>query len=481
MADRTRRQRLASVRVRTTAAATLTVAAALGLGGFLLVGQFAGSLRHNQETAAVSRAEDIAALASSGHLPAMLALPGQDATFAQVVGRSGTVVAASTNIAGEPPIGPPPSGRRQLTVRTVRGVLVGQDGRYGLVSLAAGAVTVYAGYSLAATDFAVADLELALAVGLPVLLAVVAAVCWYIVGRALRPIDAIRGEVAEITSRHLDRRVPAPKTGDELDRLAQTMNAMLDRLETASERQRAFVADASHELRSPLTALRVQLEVGLSGGASTDWTTTAIDALAEEQRLERLVTDLLALARLEADPDRPRAATADIAAVVVADLQGRSGPPAVSVDVPPGKPATASIGADLARRIVANLVDNARRHASSGVAVVVEESEGWIELTVSDDGPGVPAADRERVFERFTRLDDARTGDGGGAGLGLAIVREIVDRHGGTVRFVPVERGALVRVRLPRAISAPAPGADGSHQHKATHLEPTPLRRGGCA
>lgn len=457
-----------SVRVRTTFAATLVVAVALAVGALVLITQVRSSLQANLRSAALSRAADIAALAAPGRLPAVLGLPNQDATFAQVVGPSGRVVAASANIAGEPTVGPPVHDTRPVT-RTVRGPVVGQNGRYGLVAVPAHLgvrpVTVYTGYSLATTDLAVGDIEAALLVGLPVLLLLVAATSWSIVGRALRPIDRVREEVATITTEDLHRRVPVPPSGDELARLARTMNGMLDRLEAAVDRQRAFVADASHELRSPLTALRTQLEVGLAAGATTNWPATVEGALLEEGRLERLVTDLLLLARLDAPPatrpphggwDAPPRA-ADLAAVARADVASRAGAPPVELRVGEA-PARVGLDEHLARRVIANLVDNARRHAVSTVEVeVTVEAARTVVLVVADDGPGVPVQHRERVFERFTRLDDARSSDTGGAGLGLAIVREVVERHRGTVRFADAPRGTRVEVRLPLAGATPRP------------------------
>lgn len=456
MADRRWLRRLGSVRIRTTLAATLVVAAALSIGAVVTLDRFRTSLESNRRDAAVSRAVDLASLAASGHLPSLLGLPNQDATFAQVVGANGRVIGASANIAGEPPVGPPVSSSSGTVVRTIDSP-VGQDGRYGLVAVPARmptqTVTVYAAYSLATSDLAIREVAVGLVVGLPLLVALVGATAWIVVGRALRPIDAIRGEVAEITSQDLHRRVPEPGRDDEVARLALTMNSMLDRLETSVERQRAFVADASHELRSPLSSLRAQLEIGLAGGATTDWTATAYDALAEEARIERLVTDLLLLARLDATAVPLTGSTVDVNRVVEAEIAARLPLPGVTVRAHTnGARAVVSLDAALARRVVANLVENAQRHAESAVTVTVSTpSPDAVEVVVADDGPGIAPADRERVFQRFTRLDDSRTGDQGGAGLGLAIVRDIVARHGGTIVFGDTSVGARAVVRLPAA------------------------------
>ena len=467
---------LGSVRLRTTVAATLVVAVALTVGGAITLERFRSSLLNNRRDAALARAADLASLATSGRLPVVLGLPGQDASFAQVVGPDGKVLAASANIAGEPAVGPPERGRVRPVVRYVNRP-VGQDGRYGLVAVTAemgsSTVTIYAGYSLVTSDLAIGDVRQALLIGLPMLILLVGATAWTAVGRALQPIDAIRREVGEITTQDLHRRVPEPAGGDEVARLAKTMNSMLDRLETSLERQRAFVADASHELRSPLGSLRAQLEIGLAGGARTDWHAAATDALAEEERIERLVNDLLLLARLDA-PTPPTGGQgpagshqADLRDIVDADLTARTRRPSEAADglLDPvafraargAGPALVAMDPGLARRVVTNLMDNAQRHARSEVTVSLSLPEpGSVELVVADDGPGIRPEDRERVFERFTRLDEARAVDDGGAGLGLAIVRDIVSRHGGTVGFTDAGVGARAVVRLPAALPAVA-------------------------
>lgn len=460
MAEPRRARRWGTVRLRTTLAATGVVAAALVLGAFVLVAQLHASLVASRRAAAVSLSADIAALAASGHLPPVLGLPNEEGSFAQVITSTGTVLVSSGNISGSPAVGPPVGGRGRRRFSTQRGA-AGLDGPFGLVALGSRfdgrSVTVYVGYSLATADLAVSDIRLALLAGVPMLLVVVAATSWIVVGRALRPIAAIRAEVDEITSRDLHRRVPEPDTGDEVARLARTMNAMLDRVERAAERQRAFVADASHELRSPLTALRIQLEVGVAGAERTDWPATAAGALAEEERLERLVSELLLLARLDAGASATRGPPAELADVARRDLAGRPGEPEVTLHAVPGARSRVGLDEHLARRLVANLVDNACRHARRRVEVTVcSEEPSWVELAVADDGPGIAEGDRERVFGRFVRLDSARAAGDGGLGLGLAIVREIVESHGGRVWFADVPVGARVVVRLPAPAGMPA-------------------------
>ncbi|WLW52167.1 sensor histidine kinase [Streptomyces sp. YU58] len=307
-----------------------------------------------------------------------------------------------------------------------------------------GTLTVYAGAPLSAEQSAVRSALTVMLIGFPLLLAVVAAVTWLVTRRALRPVEGIRGEMAAITaSEDLARRVPVPDTHDEVARLARTTNETLAALETSVERQRRFVADASHELRSPIASLRTQLEVGAAHPELLD----VEGAVEDTVRLQRLAADLLLLARLDAG-ERPVAdARFDLAALAREEAEGRDG---VTVEAPGAVVVTGSRGQVV--RVLANLLDNARRHARSAVVLTVRREGEWAVAGVADDGDGVPAGDRERIFERFVRLDEARARDDGGAGLGLAIARDVAVRHGGTltVRDAPAG-GALFELRLPLA------------------------------
>jgi signal transduction histidine kinase len=251
----------------------------------------------------------------------------------------------------------------------------------------------------------------------------------------------------------MDRRVPEPDTRDEVGRLARTMNAMLDRLESASQRQRQFVSDASHELRSPLASIRTNLEVALRHSERADWPVVAERALAEDARMEDTVSELLALARLdEADGSAPvdTLPEIDLDELVLDDTVQQRRVPVDTSRVSAGR---VHGRREQLTRVVRNLLDNAARHAASSVAVELRAGDDHtIELTVDDDGPGIPVEERERVFDRFTRLDDGRARDAGGLGLGLSMVKEITEQHGGTVTIedAPIG-GARLRVRLPAA------------------------------
>lgn len=308
-------------------------------------------------------------------------------------------------------------------------------------------LTVHAGAPLAAEQRAVASVRAAMLAALPVVLLVVAGVTWLVTRRALRPVEDIRREMAAITaSEDLSRRVPEPASRDEVARLARTTNETLTALESSVDRQRRFVADASHELRSPIASLRTQLEVGAAHPELLD----VEGAVADTVRLQVLAADLLLLARLDAG-ERPGNARLELGALVREEVSQRTGDRiAVAVSVPEsgGLEVTGSRG-QLAR-VIGNLLDNAQRHAVSSVAVEVRGIRGGAVVAVTDDGAGVPVAERMRIFERFVRLDDARARDDGGAGLGLAIARDVATRHGGRLTVAGAgERGARFELWLP--------------------------------
>ncbi|WP_405777087.1 ATP-binding protein [Streptomyces sp. NBC_00859] len=320
------------------------------------------------------------------------------------------------------------------------------DYRFAAVEVTNGSddtLIVYAGAPLTTEQSAVSTVRGAMLVVLPALLMVVAGVTWLVTRRALRPVEGIRREMAAITaSEDLARRVPEPGSHDEVARLARTTNETLTALEKSVDRQRRFVADASHELRSPIASLRTQLEVGAAHPELLD-----VDgAVADTVRLQQLAADLLLLARLDAG-ERPAAARIDLGELVREEVSRlHAGRVPVTVHAAGGLEVAGSRG-QLAR-VIGNLLDNAQRHARAGIEVSAHERAGRLVVEVANDGPAVPPAQRERIFERFVRLDDARTRDEGGAGLGLAIARDVALRHGGTLT---VRGGAVFALDLPAA------------------------------
>ncbi|OHV35005.1 hypothetical protein CC117_20395 [Parafrankia colletiae] len=462
-------RRWATVRVRAAAVATLVVAGALAAGAAGLLFTLNRSLVQGHDDADRLRLRDLATLVEAQAIPAVVPVPGDD-DVAQVVDRSGRVRAASANITGLPKLASfIPSGS-EPAVRTVNWTLHGERETYRIWALrvrspartgqttqpaAAGGsdLVMYVGSSVETVQEAVATVRNALFVGLPALAVLSALGTWLVVGRALRPVEAIRAEVADITGDIGERRVPVPAARDEIAQLASTMNDMLDRLHAAAERERQFVADAAHELQSPLAAFRAHLEVGLTHLEAADWPSTAKELLNDSGHMERLVRDLLFLARTENErhrPGRDSMTLLDLDDVVISEVTRLRPSAGVEVDISAVSAAPVRGRRDEVARLVRNLLENAERHAGSTVTVAVLTARHDAVLTVVDDGPGVPPEFREHIFDRFTRLDSART-RGEGAGLGLAIVREITQRHGATIHLDddPTEGGARFVVRFP--------------------------------
>ena len=285
----------------------------------------------------------------------------------------------------------------------------------------------------------------------PLAVFIAALVAWFALQRALRSVEAIRQELSGVSGSRLDRRVPVPPSRDEIARLASTTNEALDRLQRAHDQQERFVADASHELRSPLASLRTGLEVALAHSDRADWPAVAERSLLDVQRLQRITADLLQLAVENEAPPADVVDLADVVAEQVAERSLGAGPVVRSVVDGP-----AVVRGELVQleRLLRNLLDNAVRHAASTVTVSLSVGADVV-LEVVDDGPGIPAGDRERVFDRFVRLDDARDRDVGGSGLGLTLARDIAVRHGGSLRVEDSDTGARFVARLPGARASP--------------------------
>lgn len=315
--------------------------------------------------------------------------------------------------------------------------------------------------------------------GVPVIGLLTGALTQIAAGRALRPVEAIRRHLEEITASSLDQRVPAPDADhdDEIARLARTTNATLDRLEQSSALQRQFVTDAAHELRSPLAGLRAQLESASRRPQGVDWPSVVEGATADVIRLQALAEDLLLLARLDATDANAVGGTAVPAAdapavdlgALAEDLvrEYRHLPSADGLELTlrrdGGTGAVVPGDALQLERLLRNLLDNACRHAAVAVALrlTTDDTTDRVVIDISDDGSGIPPAERDRVFERFVRLDDARARATGGTGLGLPIARVIALRHGGTLTITDRTPGATLRTRLPRA-RAPRAAGQGS-------------------
>jgi signal transduction histidine kinase len=308
---------------------------------------------------------------------------------------------------------------------------------------------VIAAISYASASDSLATLAKALVIGTPLLFGLLALAIWLVTGYTLRPIAELRRGAAEVTETGVPRDLPVPPARDEVRSLAVTLNDMLARLADAQQRQRDLVSDTAHELRSPIASIRAQLEVALDHPDGLDWPETARDVHADTLRLARLTEDLLLLARLDGQPLHRR--PTDLSAVC-GSVAARYTAARVPVRADAATPCVVAGDPDALSRLLVNLLDNAVRHAASQVCVSVRGDDGWAVLVVSDDGPGIPAEDIERVFGRFSRLDNARNRTGEeGAGLGLAIVRSTAEAHGGSVSLSDAEPGLRAVVRLPLA------------------------------
>jgi signal transduction histidine kinase len=446
------RRSLSSIRVRATGASVGVLVVTFALAGGALLHALKTEQINSIDAGLKTRAGEVGSLidADGGFEGLSSVDSGKD--FLQVTNRSGEIVAASKNATAQPPLAPGRDGSR----KTVH--LAGlDDGHFRLLVRVADdeSYTVVVGTTLKHVDEVSVVTRRALLFGLPVLIAFIAAMIWFVIGRALRPVDAIRAQVADIGGGDLHRRVPEPNANDEIGRLARTMNAMLDRLERSSETQAQFVSDASHELRTPIAIIRHELEVGLLSDDDVQLRQIASEVLDEGERMRRLVDDLLLLARHDGCSGRPLAGQmtlVDLDDVALAEsARVRTDTMVLTSAISAGQ---VRGDADQLGRVVRNLVDNALRHAVTSVDVsVTSTGGGLVVLAVEDDGTGVAEANRKRIFERFARIDGARGRDDGGAGLGLAIVAGIVEEHGGTVAVDTSPRlgGARFTVTLPDA------------------------------
>jgi signal transduction histidine kinase len=441
---------LASVRVRVTATAVLAVACALGAAAFFLE----GSLQHDRQRilmgTAQQQAVEVADFNPQMTLP--LVLPADSTLQSGLVQvlRNGKLLGESRPLAIEklPALWLPGDPQVQQNSYVFSGQA--QDVHVVAVPVTTGSrvrATVVVVTSLDQYDSSLADVRKILEIGMPILLAVVGIICWAIVGRALRPIEALRREVTEIATSPGTLRIADPGTGDEVGRLARTLNSMLDRIEAASARERRFVSDASHELRSPIANIRTEIEVALHHPEFADWPSVAQDVLTENDRMGRLVQELLLLARADEGSLLPSRGATDLGeAAEGANTDAAADGPQIFVSTVVAPVAVPPIYLE---RIVANLVGNAKRFATSRIDVTVTREGPYAVLRVSDDGPGIPPAERDRIFERFVRLDEARDRGDGGFGLGLAIVADLCRAYGGHIEVGDAAPGAVFTLRFP--------------------------------
>ena len=447
-----------SLRARVTLASTAGLALALAAAAVLLSSALRVSLIRSLDNSARQGAREVAALSNQGRLPSngVPVVPGT--ITVQVLNANGRIVNVSPDADRLVPLLPPAVAA--ANARDGRAVFL--DGRpYGLPDTVrvAAATTRDGGTVIAAVAYnqvgeSLATLTRALLIGTPLLLLLLAGASWLIAGSTLRPITELRRGAQDVTRTGRPQALPVPEARDEVRNLALTLNDMLSRLGAAQERQRGLVSDTAHELRSPIASIRAQLEVALDHPDSQDWQQTAGDVLADTLRLARLAEDLLVLARLdERDSRRTPRRQVDLTGLAREEAS-RYADARVPVQMSGPAPVTVTGDADGLRRMLSNLIDNAARYARSGVQVSVTRLGRSARLSVTDDGPGIPAEDQERAFGRFTRLEADRSRDGddaGGAGLGLAIVRATAQAHGGSAWLEEAGPGLRVIVLLPLA------------------------------
>lgn len=435
-----------SVRLRITLVASVFVLLVTAVGSVITVAAISHSISNSLIDSARLDATAINAQLKRGVSPGAASTTGRSDVVVQLIGPDGSVVASDR------------PERLKVALRTTPGVtesavIAGLKDSFTLVAQRSTAnprvALIIVGRSTEQRNETRAETAGVLAVAVPLAVLALGFVLWESVSRALRPVEVMREEADRITVAQLRRRLPVPEGHDEIPRLARTLNEMLDRIDEGHRLQRQFVSDASHELRSPLAVIRQSAEIAKAYPDRVEITTLADDVLNESQRLEGVVTALLLLARLEADEPGSHDVI-DLDDVVLAEVARSEKTDGVKIDA-------RGVGAGQVRgstvllgQVVRNLLVNARRHAASTVTIGLEQVDGTVELVVADDGPGIPEADRSRVFERFVRLDDARARDAGGSGLGLAIVRKIVESSGGVVEIGDSpEGGARFIVRLP--------------------------------
>jgi signal transduction histidine kinase len=441
------------VRLRTALGATVVVAVFLALASMAFVLIQRHQLESSLTDVARQQAADVAAQVTREGAAVDLVVTENERSLIQIVDAKGAVVSASPSVEGEAPVISLRPRPGQVVTVTSEELPIGQGEPFAVVAHGAagpdGPVVVLAAQSLAVVGQSTAVAGGLLAVGYPLVLLAVALSSYWLTGRALAPVEAVRRRVASIGgTTELSARVPVPGGGDEITRLADTMNAMLTRLQAGVQAQRRFVGDASHELRSPLAMIRAAHEIGGLHPDTADWPSISNEVMAELNRLDRLVAAMLLLARADENALVLRSEEVDLDDLVAAEGSRlrRLGVREVVLTQPPVR----VVGdRQHLERALRNVTDNAARHARDRVEIRLRAESDTAIIEVLDDGPGIPAEDSERVFERFVRLDQSRTRHSGGTGLGLPIARHIARAHRGDLVVTHGGAGAGFRFTIP--------------------------------
>jgi signal transduction histidine kinase len=449
-----------SLRVRLMIIGLAGVGTALIMGGLAFFAALTYSVDRTLDNETMATAHEVAAMVDENRLPNPIPVSG--AQVVQVVDAQQRVLGASLTADRLTPLLRPNELASALSGNAVvlDSATLGVSSPVRVRAIQAGPATapvdVIVGLPFGDVLATRTALRNALLITFPLLLGALALIAWRVIGWTLQPVEQLRAGAEKISrTRRIGgparaERLPVPSAADEIRALAVTLNEMLDRLAEVQERQQSFVADAAHELRSPLASIQAQLEVAQRLGEGG---TLPADLMVDVKRLSGLVEDLLLLARADADTRPPARLNPVDAPNLVSETVTTYSDARVPVTVGASDQLMIMVDAEELRRAVENLIDNAVRHAHNRVEVEAFLDQDQAVISVSDDGPGIPAEDRERVFERFTRLDDSRGRNSGGAGLGLAIVRELVTRAGGTVALTEAEPpwNTRVELRLPAA------------------------------
>ncbi len=434
-------EQVGTIRFRITALATVVVAVVLTLMAAALVLLVRRELLLNLDSSLEQRADAYeTSFAGEGLVGLSVLLNSNDEDrAAQLVDPTGAVVASTPNLADGSAFDDSARLQGQTFVRSVS-IAALEDDSYRLLSrdaeTASGSAVLHVAQNIDDLDDTIRNLTIALAMVVPIVVTILASLVWLLVGRTLRPVERMRSEVADISGNDLSRRLAVSAHTDEIARLAETMNELLDRIDHSGRRQRRFVADAAHELRTPLTRMRTELEVDLNRPDLADLAATHATVLEEAIAVQELLDNLLFLARSDEQQRSPsRQEAIDFDDIVLREAGHHRIDSPVSLDTSAVSAVQLIGDAGQLARVVRNLLGNAVRHAQSTVTIMLSETDDRVRLTVTDDGPGVPAEFADRIFERFGRADDARSRDDGGTGLGLAIVRDIARLHGGDVRY----------------------------------------------
>ena len=432
--DAGRPRRTVTLRTRVTVVAGLAITAAVAAGLVLMYRLQTSTVDSTIDAQLRTYATQIEESHTSAGWPSQLPGSTLDGNAeAQVVAADGKVLAATRTLLGVGAVYQLPAGRTEPVRQKAADGVIPTDIRViaERFTVDGRTVTVITGTGVGLLNSFDEAFWHYLLIGLPVILALSVLVVWLIVGRSLRPVAHIRSAVTSITAEDLSRRVPEPGTTDEIGQLAHTMNDMLSRLESSTRRQRRFVADASHELRSPLAAIRTTLDVALAHPDTAPWPTIGRRAADQSARLEALIEQLLLLARADEHSLAGRRQAVDVSALVTDiaveiaenDVHGNR------IEISPATDAFTLGEPTYLRLLIGNIVDNANRFAAALVAISVTTNTDAVLVTVDDDGPGIPATERDRIFDRFVRLDLSRERASGGAGLGLSIAHEIAAIH----------------------------------------------------